>query len=421
MTLRNSHALLPALIFLPLGLSGCHPSSFPDYPASYREFAYIANSGSNTVTVLDLVYLRTDRTLRVGENPVALAANPLRPEVYVVNAQASSAAGSFSVIDTNNNTVAATLPLRRNPTALSVDPSGHRAFVANADSASISVLDLGSPTTPNSTASSIPRRALATVQTAPHPTSALISPDGRTLVVTLPDSASVALYAAGPAVPPPHSPTQPVLSLRATFSGCPGATSPVILPDSSKAFIACPATNQVLALSLAAAPDTWTAKQNSGLLTDHALTLLDVGPDPVFLSLKPDGGEIFVSNSAAGSVSEISTQNNEVGNTFPIGELPTHGIVSADNSALWVSNSGGNSISLYSIDDGKLVSSIHTGNAPDALAFSADQHLLLAADRKSGDVALIRTSSRLGPGLFTLLPAGPNPSAIAIKANTVKP
>jgi sugar lactone lactonase YvrE len=59
---------------------------------------------------------------------------------------------------------------------------------------------------------------------------------------------------------------------------------------------------------------------------------------------------------------------------------------------------------------------VRTGHSPDALAFSADEHLLLAADSHSGDVAVIRTTDKNGPALFTILPAGQSPNAIAIKA-----
>ena len=54
--------------------------------------------------------------------------------------------------------------------------------------------------------------------------------------------------------------------------------------------------------------------------------------------------------------------------------------------------------------------------APDALVFSADEHLLLAADTHSGDVAVIRTKGNPDPDLFTILPGGGSPNAIAVKA-----
>jgi YVTN family beta-propeller protein len=402
----------PQLLLLALtALAGCHRSDFPTLPSSFHEFAYVANSASNTVTVLDLVYLRTDRTLRVGDNPTAIALNPKRPEAYILNTQSPAQNGSVSIIDTGQNQVVATIPVHRTPTALAVDPTGRRAFVANSASNSISVLDLDN------------RRQLATISTAQNPTSAVISPDGRTLLVTFPTAGTIGLFAAASADPKSGS-TAPLLQVRSTFPDCPGATSPVILPDSSKAFIACPASNQVLALSLAADPKSWAAKQDSSLLEDHALTLLNVGTDPSFLTIKPDGGEIFVSNTGSGSISEISTQTNEVGSTFGIGDKPTHGIVSWDNSILWVANSGADSISLYSIDDGKRLPSIHIGATPDTLAFTTDhtakeaQRFLLVASRQSGNVTLIRTNSRQGPGLFTIFPVGQSPTALAVQSNT---
>jgi hypothetical protein len=47
------------------------------------------------------------------------------------------------------------------------------------------------------------------------------------------------------------------------------------------------------------------------------------------------------------------------------------------------------------------------------LAFSASGHLLFAVDSRSSDIAVLRTASR---SLFTLLPTGRNPCAIAVKA-----
>ena len=271
-----------------------------------------------------------------------------------------------------------------------------------AGSNSVSILDLKT------------RREIAVAGTGEGPGVARIARNGKSLVVTNRIGNSVSIFEAdGPGI----------LKLRKVIDGCPGATDAVILPDSSKAFIACPAANQVLALSLAADPKSWAAKTDPSLLQDHALALLDVGATPSYLTLKPDGGEVFVSNTASGSISEISTQTNEVGSTFGIGDRPTHGIVSWDNSVLWVANSGADSISLYSIDDGKRLPSIHIGATPDTLAFTTDhtakeaQRFLLVASRQSGNVTLIRTNAAQGPGLFTIFPAGQSPAALAIQSN----
>jgi YVTN family beta-propeller protein len=400
--LRSALPAVAALVLL-AAASGCRRSHFPDVPAGYREYAYVTNGASNTVSVLDIVNLRQDRTLQVGLNPTGIAVNPVRNEVYVVNTQS----GTVSVINAAANRIVATIPVHRLPYFISVEPSGHRAYVANSGSNSVSVIDLDR------------RREISVAGTGEQPGLARISPDMRSLVVTNRGSSSVSIFDVAPYdAAQTH---EQVLHLRAAFPGCTGATDAVILPDSSKTFVACSAGHQVMAINLSAAPGSWAAKQDPTLTTDHVLALLDVGLTPVHLALKPDGGEIFVSNFGSDSISEISTWTNEVSGTYTIGSKPVHGIVSSDNSTLWVANFGADLISIYSIDDGKLVATVHTGSAPEALAFSADEHLLLATDAHSGDVSVIRTQGKQGAALFTILPAGSSPNAIAVKVIEEKP
>jgi len=403
-------ALLPAIL-------GCGRFRFPDVPPGYREFAYVSNGTSNTVSVLDLVYLRQDRTLQVGAQPSGMAVNPTRNEVYVVN----TLSGTVSVIDTTTNQVVATIPVHKLPYAIDVDVAGHRAYVANSGSNSVSVIDLDS------------RREIAVAGTGEQPGLARVSTDMRSLVVTNRGGGSVSIFALEPyevqghgisgLLPrPKHAAAEQAPRLRAVFSGCPGATDAVILQhDSSKAFIACSGGHQVMAVSLAAAPDSWAAKQNPSLLTDHLLALLDVGQTPIELALKPDDGQIFCSNFGSNSISAIDTQTNEVFRTDTIANQPVNSIVSEDGT-LWIANFGADSINLWGIDDGQLLPySVRTGHSPDALAFSADQHLLLAADAHSGDVTVIRTADKNGPSLFTIMPAGGSPNAIVVKAMQGKP
>jgi DNA-binding beta-propeller fold protein YncE len=100
-----------------------------------------------------------------------------------------------------------------------------------------------------------------------------------------------------------------------------------------------------------------------------------------------------------------------------IGDYPVRGLVSADNSLLYVANLHSQYVAIYSIDDGKRIASVRVGDGPSALAFSTAGHLLFAVDTRSDDVAVVRASSR---SLFTFLPAGRAPNAIAIKSFTVR-
>ncbi len=373
---------LTAACLVALSLSGCRRHDFPQYPPNYREYAYVTNGGSDSVTVLDVVNVRVDRQLPVGRNPVAVAASPTRNEVYVVNAGAADANGSVSVIDAERNTVVATIPLHRQPVSIDLDAGGNLAYIANSGSNSISVVDLNA------------RRESAQIGAGEEPVAARLAPDGKTLVVANRRGNSVTLIdiASG--------------RVRTVFEGCPGAAGAVVLFDSSKAFVPCSAGHQVMVIALAR-PNAHPAQ------SDQLETLMDVGRAPVDLAMKPDGGEIFASNSMSDSVSEIYNATDEVGDTYMIGADPVRGLVSRDNSLLYVANMRSQEVTVYSIDDGKLAGSIRVGDGPVALAFSAAGHLLLVADSRSGDVAVTRTASQ---SLFTLLPAGRGPNAIVDKA-----
>lgn len=379
------------------GLAGCRRHKFPSYPAEYREFAYVSDGASNTVAVLDLVYLRQDRVLQVGTQPTGMAVNKARGEVYVVN----SGSDSVSVIDTAQNRVSATIGVHRQPYFMDVAPDGKRGYVANSGSNTVSVLDLEG------------HRELATAATGEQPGMATISPDGRSLVVTNRGSGSVSVY---DVLEDEHQP----LKLRGAFPGCAGATAAVILPDSTKAFVACSGGHQVMVIWLGVTATSWRGKQDATLQKDHMLALLDVGTTPTHLAMKPNGDEIFVTNFGADSISEISTWTNEVVGTYVIGSKPSRAVVSSDNSTLWVSNFGADAVSLYGIDDGKIVAAVRTGSGPDALAFSADEHLLLTTDARSGDVAVIRTQGRSGAELVTLLPAGSKPNDLVVQHFSAK-
>ena len=387
-------AMAPGL----LALTACQPHDFPQYPANYREYAYVTNQGSATVTVLDVVNVRLDRELPVGLNPVAVAASPTRNEVYVLNAGVPGGQGSISVIDCEHNAVVATIAVGRDPDSIDVDARGELAFVANRGSNSVSVVNLEF------------RNAVTQIGVGEEPDAVKLSPDGKTLVVANWGGDSVTLIDAETG------------KLRAILEGCPGAVSPVILPDSSKAFVACSGGHQVMTIALAK-PQPQSGTEAQPAAQDRLETLMDVGRAPVHLAMKPDGGEVFVSNSLSNSVSEIYASTDEVGDTYMIGEDPVMGLVSRDNSVLYEANLQSPDVTVYSIDDGKRIGAVHVGDGPTAMAFSGAGHLLFVVDSRSDDVAVVRTASKPEGGqvpLFTMLPAGRNPSAIVVKAFRVK-
>jgi YVTN family beta-propeller protein len=371
-----------------LALAGCSPHDFPQFPANYREYAYVTNGVSGTVSVFDVVHVRLDREIAVGQNPVAVAASPNRNEVYVVNSGANGGSGSISVIDAEKNAVSATIPGHRQPVSIDIDHDGKLAYVANEGSNTVSVIDVET------------RREIAVIGVGEKPRAVRVSADGKTLVVANSSGNSASVVDAVS-----HR-------VRAVFTGCPGASDVVILPDSSKSFVSCAGGHQVMAIALAR-----DAQPERPAQADKLEALLNVGRAPEHLTLKPDGGETFVLNSISNTVSEVYNTTDEVGSTYLMGNGPVAGAVTSDNSMLYVANARSQYVTLYSIDDGKRAGSVHVGDGPAAMAFSTAGHLLFVVDTGTNDVAAIRTSTR---SLLALMPAGRGPNAIAVKGFSVK-
>ena len=387
-------AVLALMLPLALVLVGCRHHDFPTYPANYREYLYVANSGSNTVSAIDVVHLRLDREVSVGIHPLAILAAHQHPEVYVLNSGDTAnryAAGSLSILNAIHQQVTATLPAGRAPHAFALDPQDRFAYVASSGNSSLLVLDL------------LHHRIAAELPLHTVPDQVAVAPDGRSVLVSSAAAGSLLVFDADPVAMR--------WTIRARFGGCPGADSLAILPDSSKAFVACSGGHQIMAIQLA-----WQADPNLGhtdTRNDALEALLNVGQSPAWLALKPDGGELFVSNTGSNSISEVVTSSDDVGGSYLIGSAPGFGIVSADNALLYESSLQSQQIAVYGIDDGRRLGAIHVGDGPDRMAFSADGHLLFAIDRRSGDVAAVRTDTR---SLFTLFSVGRDPIAIADKS-----
>jgi YVTN family beta-propeller protein len=386
--------LLIVIVLIPL-LAGfgwwyLREQALPNYGPAYREYAYVTNGRSNTVSVIDLRTFEPAKTIPVGMEPTGIAANGKKNEIYVVN----SGSNNVSVIDAEKNAVVATIGVHGKPYFIDVSEDGKRAYVANSGSANVSVIDLDK------------RVVIGNVRVGSAPRLARVSPDGATVVVSNRGDNTVSVIDAK------------LLRVRATLPVCQQPEDIAILPDSSKAFVACSGSSQVASIALA------SGGNGNGQTGDRVLALLDVGRTPVSLALKPDGGELIVCDFDSDSISIIETGNNEVGSSALIGQHPTHAVVALDNSRLYASNFGSDSIAVYDIDLGRRIATMAVGSRPDGLALSPDQRYLLVLDTQAGDVTVIqkRTPRKLEPteySLLTMIPVGVQPNAIVVKAFTV--
>ena len=114
----------------------------PSGTAFSGNYAYAANQGSNTVSVVDRSTNTVVKTIAVGTAPTGVAVTPTGSQVYVTN----SGSGSVSVINTATNTVTTTIAVGAAPTGVAVSPDGTRVYVTNSGINTVSVIDTATNT-----------------------------------------------------------------------------------------------------------------------------------------------------------------------------------------------------------------------------------------------------------------------------------
>jgi YVTN family beta-propeller protein len=126
-----------ALSFTPVGASPLAASTTP--------YAYVANYGSGTVSVINTSTNTVVNTVPVGNDPEGVAITPTGTLVYVTN----YSSGTVSVINTYTNTVVATVTVKKGcePADVAITPdSGYYVADYDYDPGTVSVIDTSTNT-----------------------------------------------------------------------------------------------------------------------------------------------------------------------------------------------------------------------------------------------------------------------------------
>ncbi len=120
---------------------GKHPFAIAMGPNDER--AYITNSGSDSVTVIEAgAFARQSRvikTIPVGPNPRGVAVSPNGRWIYVTD----SGNATVSIIDAATDAIVKTIGVGSDPAGIAVSPDGSLVFVANAGSNTVSMIATG--------------------------------------------------------------------------------------------------------------------------------------------------------------------------------------------------------------------------------------------------------------------------------------
>lgn len=332
-------------------------------------YAYVANRGDGTVTVVDLVKLAPVAAISVGPEPGSVLAQPKRKEIWGV----SAGSGYAWVIDTPTGRVDR-IPVCGDPRSLAFSPDSTRAYVG-CGSGGVVAIDCAA------------RHVVAREHGAPRGGTTVVTaaPNGKWVLAANREEATVSVLDAA------------TLKILATLPAVPNADSLVVLPDSSKAFVGSSTTDLVAVLRLG---------------HPALITRLETGGRTNSLLLKPDGGEVYVLSPDTHGLTVINTWTDEVGDYLQLGADPAAGVVTSDGSLLYACDAGGSRVAVINLAYRELLGSAPTGTHPIACALGLEEKMLLVADRDSDDLAVI---AREGPHLVTLVPVGKQPDSLAVK------
>ena len=294
-------------------------------------YAYITNSGDNTVSVIDTATNNVAAVIPVGNYPMGVAVTLDGKKVYVTNIYDKT----VSIIDATKNKVTATIPVGNAPRGVAISPDGKRVYVPHPD--------LGNPS--NNTILIIDtstNEVEATVLVGEVPFGVAVTLDGKKVYVTNIDDKTVSVI---------DTATNTVIATIPVGNNPRGVA---ISPDGKRVYVACDeGSNNGYIYVIDAVKNQVTA------------TVL-VGKLPSEVAVTPDGKRVYVTNGLSNTISVIDTATNKVTATIPVGNAPSGVAVTPDGSKVYVTNSGSNNVSVIGTSTNKVTATMNVGRSPNS-------------------------------------------------------
>jgi YVTN family beta-propeller protein len=315
--------------------------------------AFVVNSGSGSVTPVDLATRRAGRPIRVGRHPVAIAVRPGGQTAYVVN----NRSGTVTPIDTATRRAGRPIPVGRAPQSIAVTPDGTTAYVTNSGSGSVTPISLAT------------RRPGPAIKVGTDPQAIAVTPDGRTVYVLDWGGAAVTPIdtATGRAGPPIQVGSYPYAI--------------TIAPDGSTAYVASYGSDSVTPITVA---------------TGRPGHPIPAGQAPDALAVTPDSKTVYAVGGDSDDVTPITGATRRARPAIPVGYSPAAIAISRSGGTAYVVNTISGTVTPVSTTTGEPARPIRVGlySYPTAITLAPSGNIGVAVGTYSGRVALFSTRTR---------------------------
>jgi YVTN family beta-propeller protein len=311
----------------------------PDPSGQFGKFVYVANSGSDTISMFTIDAatgaLTSAGTIAAGTDPGSVAVHPSGKFIYVVNTGSNNVSMYAIEAATGVLTSTGTVPAAVNPWSVTVHTSGKFAYVANAGSNSVSMYAIDAATGVLT--------STGTVAAGTRPDSVAVDPSGKFAYVANSISADVSMYTIDAATGS-LTPTGPVAAGT--------AVSVAVHPSGNFAYVAgCGDVVSISEISM------YNINDATGTLTP--IGRIDAGACPFSVAVHPSGRFAYVADlgdefrfsdrvlmyTINGSTGELTSIGIIHAGPFPIAVA-----IDPSGKFAYVVNWGSNDISMYTVD-----------------------------------------------------------------------
>ncbi|MEU5010854.1 IPT/TIG domain-containing protein [Streptomyces sp. NPDC021749] len=264
--------------------------------------AYVANRGSNTVSVIDTATNTVTDTIATGAGPTDMAIGPDGTRAYVTVFDD----GLVSVFHLPSNTLVTDIPVGAGATMAAITPDGTRVYVTRQTTDTVSVIDTATNT------------VTGTITVGAGATGVAITPDGsRAYVASFSGSVSAIDTATNTVVATIIAGDVPILL--------------TVSSDGTRLYVTNAGSSSVSVIDTA---------------TNTVTDTIGVSGQPRFPALSPDGSHLYVGNAEPDTVSVIDTATHTVVENIGAGDGPTGLAVLPDGTRAYVGNANAGTVGV---------------------------------------------------------------------------
>lgn len=304
-------------------------------PVLAAEYAYVPNTGSGTISVIDTGSDTVVKTLpahgTLGKKLLGLAVSDDGKRLFVVDAPANG----VRVVDAATGKLIQTIPTGKSPEGVEIAPGGQIAAACAEESNQVVLFD------PQSL------KVIDAIKLqGSNPEHCVFSPDGKWLLASNENSNNIDVVN---------------VAERKSVKLVPALNHPRgigFTPDGKRAYIANEGANTVQVLAVG----SW-----------KTLKTIPTALRTAGIEVSPDGTHVFVANGGAGTVQVINTFSDKVVASLKVGGRPWNMAMTQYGTKLYVANGHSNSVSVIDTADTpmKVIKTIPVGKLPWGVAIAS--------------------------------------------------